>query len=319
MQEEMVKVPLVSSPFAKHMSESIESGPHGRMAAIEEEAAPSRTAQTDPVGNRKRKTLSVISGHASGPTRYRARTMVVVNYDGDMQKSFELLVRAIGTGRNLLRKAKMEAKMQELSALAGSSESEDEADDNEDDAIMAKVSYRPRVASMRARATIRNSARPGVNGAPSAPVALFDTTDKTLENAQSQCETAAHLTLREGDCRKELGSVRKNLAEVLETAKAQVTNFNAAAPRHPPEPQSQETSNTSVPSIEPAYKKHFPHISAPSPTPPPPPNNTVTTVPVTTLTGLKGMEIEVDDDEEDEEEDFPMPVRYTSRFAAARA
>ncbi|KAH8728674.1 hypothetical protein GQ44DRAFT_608896 [Phaeosphaeriaceae sp. PMI808] len=318
MQEKMVRVPTVSSPFAKHTTPSIELMQLGTVCAIPEQAAPSQGAQTDPIGNRKRKTLSLLSGNVSGPSRHRPRTMVVVDYDGDMQKSFELLVRAIGTGRNLLRKAKMEAKMQELAALAGESESEEEneADDDNEEAIIAKISYRPRMLSMRARATARNSSRPGIGGAANSPVVLFDTTDKTLESAQSLCETAAHLVIRDGDCRKELGVIRKTLTDVLEIAKTEAAKYPAATLQDLQQTRPQDAPDASLSSIDSPYKKHFPHISAPAASRLPP-NNTVTQIPITTLsTGPKSMEIEVDENDEDEEEDFKMPpVRFTSRFA----
>jgi hypothetical protein len=244
--------------------------------------------------------------------------MVVVSYDGDMQKSFELLVRAIGSGRNLLRKAKMEAKMNELAALAGSSEDEDEADDDEDAAVMAKISYRPRMSSMRARAAATRGGRRGASGGAATPAALFDTTDKTLEHAQNLCERASHVILRDGDCRTELGAMRKSFIDVLETAKTQVTKYNDAKLLEPQEPPSQDTSDTSISSADdPPYKKHFPRLSRPPPELQS--NNAPLSAPaaIAPQSALKIMDIEVDDDDDDDEPDFVLPhVRYTSRFGA---
>lgn len=319
MQDELAKVPKSLSPFAKRPTESIESIRPGRMCAIAEESAPSQGAQTDPVGNRKRKTMSVTSGRASGPSRYRGRTMVVVTYDGDMQKSFELMVRAVGTGRNLLRKAKMEAKMNELSALAGASEEEDEgADfDDDDDAVMAKVTYRPRISSMRMRPATQRGGHRGFAAGAIAPVALFDTTDKTLEHAQGLCEKAAHLTLRDGDCRKELAAMRKSFEDVLETAKAEATKCQALRPRELQEAPSQDTPDTSIPSTEPSYKRHFPQMAMSPPESITAPKEASSPVAIHALPPLKTMEIEVDDDEDEDEPDFVMPpVRLTSRFGA---
>jgi hypothetical protein len=308
MQDDLKKLPASLSPFARDAGTPTDPKQRARMGAIvEKEDAALYGAQTDSMASRKRKPLSVLSGRASAPLRYR-RTMVMVNYDGDMQKSLDLLVRAIGTGRNLLRKAKMEAKMNELAALADSSDDENEADDDEDDAIMAKISYRPRMASMRTRAAARRS------GA-GAPVALFDATDKALEHAQSLCEKAAHVTLRDGDCRKEMGCVRKSLVDVLETAKTEVTKCNTTRPQEPPEDYSNDTSATSLSSDEPSYQKHFPQISLPpSGTTP---KNMLPCIPTTTTpTANHTMDIEVDDDDEGDEPEFVMPVRFTSRFAA---
>jgi hypothetical protein len=311
MHEEMAKMPVLT-PMAKHTTGSVESIQHEGKVAVAEEAGPSQKTQTDPFANRKRKTPSMLSNRASLPSRYRPRALVVVNYDGDMQKSFELLVRAIGTGRNMLRKAKMEAKMNELAALAGPSDDEDEADDDENEAINAKITYRPRMSSMRARAAARRE--PGHSA--DMPVALFDTTDKTLEHAQSLCEKAAHAILRDGDCRTELGGMRKSFVDVLETAKTQVTKINTASPPPPKDIPSLAASDTSLSSAEPPYKRHFPQFSRP-----PPEIQSKSTVPslptnVPPHTTPKIMDIEVDDDDDEDEPEFVMPpVRLTSRFA----
>ena len=103
MQEDNINVPISQSPFGKRRSDSIDSI---RLDAIVEDTAPSNGTNTALAGSRKRKSLSVSSGRQSSSSRHR-KTMVVVSYDGDTQKSFELLVRAIGTGRNMLRKAKI--------------------------------------------------------------------------------------------------------------------------------------------------------------------------------------------------------------------
>jgi hypothetical protein len=209
----------------------------------------------------------------------------------------------------------MEAKMNELAALAGASEDEDEADDDENDAIMAKISYRPHMSSMRTRAVTGATGRNGVSSNAVTPVALFDTTDKTLEHAQVLCEKAAHLILRDGDCRTELGGMRKSFTDVLETAKIEVVRSAATKASQPQQPPSQDTSNTSLSSIEPSYKKHFPQLSQPPPQLPSTKSMLPTIPTITPDAPLKTMEIEVDDDDEDDEEEFVMPVRFTSRFA----
>lgn len=311
MQQHVIRAPVSTSPFAKRRTDSVESIKHDRMGAIGEEAAPSQSAQTDPMAGRKRKTPSVSSGRASGPSRYRPRTMVVVKYDGDVQKSFEVLVRAVGTGRNMLRKAKMEAKMNELAALAGPSDDDDEATDD-DEAILAKVSYRPRMTSMRTRQQPSSGAV--------TPAAIFDTTDKTLEHAQILCEKAAHVLLRDGDCRTELGGMRKSFSDVLETAKIEVGKCTAENAQQPQAVASIETPNTSLIG-EPSYKKHFPQLSRPPPPSESQAKNMLPSVPLVMAptNSSKVMEIEVDDDDDDDEPDFVMPVRFTSRFQAVRA
>ncbi|KAH7398147.1 hypothetical protein BKA66DRAFT_452457 [Pyrenochaeta sp. MPI-SDFR-AT-0127] len=318
MQDEVTKISVSPSRYAKRQSESTKSIRPGKLGAITEEVASSNAAHTDPPGNRKRKTLSVLSGRASGPARHRPKQMVIMNYDGDMQKSFELLVRAIGTGRNMLRKAKMEAKMIELAALAGGSSEEEEENDADEEEIMSKISYRPRMSSMRARAAARRSDRLGVPISSSTPVGLFDTTDKTLETAQGLCEKAAHVTLRDGDCRKELEAVRKNFEDVLETATTEVVKCNTRKSHEAHESHLQGTSDTPLSSVEPSYKKHFPSLSITPREREERPTAILPIVPVTSapLTP-KVVGIEVDDDEEDEDISFVMPpVRLTSRLTA---
>jgi hypothetical protein len=320
MQEEISRVSVSTLPFGKGKTGSMESIRPGKLdAVVEETIQADPTTPCNPLGSRKRKSPSVTSGRASGPTRYRPKTMVVVCYDGDMQKSFELLVRGLATGRNMLRKAKMEAKLAELAAIAGSSEDEDD----EEEHIMSKITYRPQMASLRMRAAARRG-RGGASG-PTPPAELFETTDKTLEQAQELCEKSAHLTLREGDCRTELKLVHMHLETVLSTAKTEVTKCVASQAQPTPTPQDQDTSDPSVSLVEPSYKRHFPSISAPRPVVEPEAKlesvvtrSTIRAPVAAPITAPKTMDIEVDDDdEEDEDMDFVMPpVRFTSRRAA---
>ncbi|KAF2855581.1 hypothetical protein T440DRAFT_158342 [Plenodomus tracheiphilus IPT5] len=316
MQDEITRVAISRSPFAKSKSGSVDSIRTGKMDAIAEEAAPTTGAHTDPLGNRKRKTPSVLSGRISGPSRYRARTMVVVSYDGDMQKSLELLVRAIGIGRNLLRKARMESKMNELAALASFSDEAD-IDHSEGEDSDPISTYRPRMSAMRAKTAARTSGRLGVTDGTNTPVALFETTDKRLEQAQELCEKAAHLTLREGDCRKELASVRKSFEEVLHTAETEVVKSNAQKLQDTPELQH-DTSDTSISSLETPSKDHCPPTSLPTLVPEPQPKvPQLAGITPATLMEPKILDMEVDDDDDDEDVDFVMPpIRLTSRMNA---
>jgi hypothetical protein len=240
--------------------------------------------------------------------------MIVVSYDGDVQKAFELLVRSIGTGRNMLRKAKMEARMNEMAARAESSEEEDEDDDGEEDVSQSRINYRARMSSLRARSAARRSGRLGVSSGSPTPAELFDATDKTLEQAQELCEKAAHLTLRDGDCRKELEGVRTHFQSLLETAKTEVTKCNARKLHDPPELHAHDTSDTSVSSIEPetSYRKHAPQATLPEPTPESLPKTTDPNAP--TSMPPKIVDMEVDDDDDDDEPFIMPPVRLTSRF-----
>ncbi|KAF2121519.1 hypothetical protein BDV96DRAFT_609555 [Lophiotrema nucula] len=286
MRDEIAKVPVSRSPPLKRRTGSVES--IRDLDAIIEDASTSNTPQQTPVMNRKRKTASVLSGQASGPLKYRTRMMVIVQYDGQIQKSFETLVRNIGTGRNMLRKGKMAAKMEALAELAGS---EDDSEGDDDD-VMAKIGYRHRagLSSMRARGAV--GIVPGRAGASSQE--MFDTTDKSLETAQGLCEKAAHQSLRDGDCRKELESARKHFENVLAIANQQVAKYTAQKEKE----VQKETSNIDAPvptSLQ--LKPTMPDIRA-----------TVAAAPTT----AKAVDIEIDD--ESDNDDFVMPpIRLTSR------
>jgi hypothetical protein len=315
MQNENTKVPISQSPFGKRRTDSTASI-RPALDAIAEDAVPSNATPTDAVGSRKRKSLSVSSGRVSGPSRHRPRTMVVVSYDGDMQKSFELLVRAIGTGRNMLRKAKMEARMNEMATQAESSEEDDDdVGDDDEEVDLSKVNYRARMSSLRARSAARRSGRLGVSSGVETPAVLFDTSDKTLEQAQELCEKAAHLTLRDGDCRKELEGVRKNFETMLETAKAEVEKCNARKAQHPPELQPHETSDTSMSSLESEmlYRKDTPQAALLLPELDTRPKTTLPQEPTAAPQPLKIVDIEVDEDDDDDDFVLP-PVRLTSRL-----
>lgn len=313
MQNENERIAISHSPFGKQTASNASIRPE-KLDVIDEVAAPASGSPTDGLGSRKR-SLSVSSGHVSGSSRHRPRTMVVVKYDGDMQKSFELLVRAIGTGRHMLRKAKMEAKMNEMAALAESSDDEDDVDeDEEEDVSLSRVNYRARMSSLRARSAARRSGRLGVSSGVATPAELFDMTDKTLEQAQELSEKAAHLILREGDCRKELEAVQQHFASLLETAKTEVAKCNARkSSQDPPELQAHETSDTSLSSIEaeiPSYKKNTP----PQTSLPGPESDAQSKSDPNASMPPKIVDIEVDDDDDDEDDFVLPPVRLTSRL-----
>ncbi|KAF2645347.1 hypothetical protein P280DRAFT_513258 [Massarina eburnea CBS 473.64] len=300
MQAELAKVPARSLPM-KRKTGSTES--LRDLNAIMEEPSSSPAPPSSPLITRKRKP-SIPSGNASGPSKYRSRMMIMVTYDGDVQKSFEQLVRAVGTGRNLLRKGKMAAKLEAMAALAGS---DDDDDGDNDDVIMSKIGYRHRtgLSSMRTRATMTQTS---VSDSSSTPVELFDSTDKELESAQSLCEKAAHQSLREGDCRKELEAVRKHFGGVQETAKQEVARYVARKEKEekeraaaPPEPTIGTPTPTPAPApIIPEPKQIQPvHVPIPS---------------STLHSSTQVIDIEVDDEEEEEDTHFVMPpIRLTSR------
>ncbi|KAF9739558.1 hypothetical protein PMIN06_006945 [Paraphaeosphaeria minitans] len=298
MQSDLSKMPFPRFVPFKKRSGSVES--IRNLNAIREE--PAAGAHQSESTARKRKEPSLLSGNQSGPSKLRSRTMIVVNYDGQIQTCIEQLVRAIGTGRNMLRKAKMAAKLDAMAAMAGSSsDDDDDDDDDESNVVMAKIGYRHRgLSSMRARGMMRVT-----EDTSSTSVERFDTADKALEEAQALCERAAHRLLREGDCRKELGGVRRYFGEVAELAKTEVAQYDAQklvadekeqqqVVRQGPEPEKQ--SLIPVPNVK---KALVPPIITPL---------------ISTNNTSKIIDIEIDDEEDSDDGSFVMPpVRLTSR------
>ncbi|OCK83588.1 hypothetical protein K432DRAFT_290722 [Lepidopterella palustris CBS 459.81] len=237
-QDEIARVPVPVMPVLKKSGstesirpkDDIKSDAIGIICEEQEQQKQSTAARHYQlqIAKRKRKTTSLLSGHASGPTKYRSRTMIIVYYDSEVQKAFETLVRNIGTGRNLLRKGKMAARMEALAEMTSGNDDDDEGDD---DPVLAKVGYRPRNGLPNFRST-----RPRMGGGM-GPTASeqFDIADKTLEKAQNLCERGAHQFLRDGDCRTELDGVRESLDEVLKLSETEVAKIKPAQKAEPVE------------------------------------------------------------------------------------
>ncbi|KAF2265781.1 hypothetical protein CC78DRAFT_174203 [Lojkania enalia] len=288
MRSEIAKVPVNRYPPLKRKTGSVES--IRDLDAIMEVRGTSTPAQQSPVITRKRKTPSVLSGQTSGPIKYRSRTMIIVQYDGEIQKAFETLVRNIGTARNMLRKGKMAAKLEAMVDLVGS----DDDSEGDDDDVMAKIGYRRRVgiSSMRMRGAMRNGGT--LSNVTTSPTELFDTTDKSLELAQVLCEKAAHQSLRDGECKAQLDTVGKHFEETLETASKEVAKRVARREREAAKEESNiNLSPSTTVEANPTVAIIRPTVSA-------------------ALTTAKAVDIEIDDNSE--EEDFVMPpIRLTSR------
>jgi len=227
--------------------------------------------------------------------------MIIVQYDGQVQSLFESLVRSIGTGRNMLRKGKIAARMDALAELAGP---EDDEQHSEEDSLMSNIEYRHRtgLSSMRSRGGLRGGRADIKKTGSGTPTELFDTTDKALEGAQSLCEKAAHQSLRDGSCQSELNGVRKNFEEVLEAARKEVAKYESRKEKETsPTPEEQQSTSPS------------PKIEAPTQTA----LSSIRPAPATAHTTSKTVNIDLAielDDDDGEEMTFVMPpIRLTSR------
>lgn len=173
------------------------------------------------LSQRKRKTASVASGDQSGPSKFRTKAAAVVFYDGDTQKRFEKLVRAVGSSRNAIRKGKMGAKVDCLSRTGSSSSEASNSSDGEGG------EFNPLTARLHIKST--RSPRPGAIFGRNADTEPFDKVDAKLERAQALCERAAHQILRDGDCTLEVTNARENFVEALLMAEKELPGLTKRA------------------------------------------------------------------------------------------
>lgn len=213
---------------------------------------------------KRQRTDSVISAEGAAP-KYRTRSMIIVYYDSYVQMFFEELVKFVSAGRNMMRKAKMAAKVAQIKRLA-----ELESPNDDDNAPIAvgtslengQIAVGPTAASkpedeeppLLYVSTRRMGAGPrttrnmysragggarmsrggpahvlGPDGKP-APPDVFDELDKGLEYVQSMCEHGAHQFLRDGDCGEEVANIKRRLAETKELADKEMARVEREDP-----------------------------------------------------------------------------------------
>ncbi|KAM7198151.1 hypothetical protein V8F33_005209 [Rhypophila sp. PSN 637] len=80
---------------------------------------------------KRQRTDSVVSAENQAP-KYRTRSMIIVYYDSYVQSFFEELVKFVSASRNMMRKAKMAAKVAQIKRLAEMEMPETESEDDED-------------------------------------------------------------------------------------------------------------------------------------------------------------------------------------------
>lgn len=297
MQEELAKMPL-SKSLLKKRTGSVESIRDLDTPPLHyDDRDNSHTPYIALHPSRKRKTPTITSGDISAPPKFRSRMMVIVTYDGQIQKSFEGLVRAIGTGRNMLRKAKMAAKAEEMAALAAFEEDSDEEDPYA--FVNSKIGYRNRTGLSSLRVKASTDGEVEVATPTVAPTEIFDVPDKALEFAQALCEKAAHQSLRDGDCRKELEGVKKHFQEIHDRAAVEVAKHLAKKQADEETKRIREEENRNL--TEPMEAEPTPAVPDGKPAPA-----------ISAGAPPGGIDIEVDD--EDDDMDFVMPpIRLTSR------
>ena len=205
---------------------------------------------------RKRtRTDSVVSAEGAGPS-YRTRSMIIVYYDSYVQSFFEELVKFVSASRNLMRKAKMAAKVAQIKRMAELELPEDDAPDGDKPADpdaplpvatteemsdlpplkyvstrqLRPVSRTPSGALASGRPMYSRAAARAAGGGGDQPPDVYDSLDKCLEEVQSMSERAAHQFLRDGDCVEEIDKVQRRLHEAKALADKEMARVKKEEP-----------------------------------------------------------------------------------------
>ena len=175
---------------------------------------------------RKRHRSQSIVSVEGNPAAYRSRSMIIVYYDSYVEGFFEELVKFVSASRNLMRKAKMAAKVAQIKRMAEMDNKDDDEGDDDSETPSQPLPSLRYLSSRRTAALSPSLARmSGTRGGASAGAGaqdsssdFYDKLDKGLEYVQSMCERAAHQFLRDGDCNEEINNISTRLAETKELA-----------------------------------------------------------------------------------------------------
>ncbi|POR39091.1 Uncharacterized protein TPAR_00720 [Tolypocladium paradoxum] len=174
---------------------------------------------------KKRRASSMVSAEGAPPT-YRTRSMIIVYYDSYVQGFFDELVRFISSSRNLMRKARMAAKVAQIKRMAELEMPDDDNGSGDDGLPSLRYMSTRRLGPMSA---MRRPQLGGPNGPDQGPD-VYETLDKGLEFVQSTCEHGAHQFLRDADCEEEINKIRARMNEVLATAKKELERVQREEP-----------------------------------------------------------------------------------------
>ncbi|KAI0972686.1 hypothetical protein F4678DRAFT_471649 [Xylaria arbuscula] len=194
---------------------------------------------------KRQKTDSMMSGEGGSP-KYRSRRMVMVYYDSYVQSFFEELVKFVSAQRNLMRKAKMAAKVAHIKRLAELEMPEGDEDDEGEMRLqyLSTRSYggalrNPALGLMPGRG-MRTSALNGGLGSFNEKGDIWDELDKGLESVQGLCERAAHQFLRDGDCNDEIEKIKSRLVKVKELAVKEKERISAEQTKKEAQPEPEQ-------------------------------------------------------------------------------
>lgn len=173
------------------------------------------------LSQRKRKTFSACSGDMSGPSKYRSRALVVVYYDGDIQKRLTNIVQQFSTCRNDIRRSKLNAKVDLLSRSGSSSSGSGNDNSAGEETVKGIGSFTYKTTRLRLQDLSAVSKLDGCEA--------LDKVDGLLEKSQNLCEHAAHQVLRDGDCTTEVSQVKKLLEQARSSAELELPSLEKLA------------------------------------------------------------------------------------------
>ncbi|KAG6012342.1 hypothetical protein E4U43_007836 [Claviceps pusilla] len=180
---------------------------------------------------KKRRPNTVVSAEGAAPT-CRTRSMIIVYYDSYVQGFFDDLVRFVSSSRNLMRKAKMAAKVAHIKRMA-ELEIANEAKRCSSERFAVDALPPMRYTSTCRLGSISHddmSTEPRQPGDSNEPVDVYDSLDKSLEFVQSTCEHSAHQFLRDADCHDEIQKIQARLVEVLQESKDEIERVQRQGP-----------------------------------------------------------------------------------------
>ncbi|CAI4210867.1 unnamed protein product [Parascedosporium putredinis] len=179
---------------------------------------------------RKRHRSQSIVSVEGNPAAYRSRSMIIVYYDSYVESFFEELVKFVSASRNLMRKAKMAAKVAQIKKLAELDNQDDDDDDDDDPNAPSTPAITQVSQQCPLIGTISCVCSPRSEGYGGEASDFYDKLDKGLEYVQSMCERAAHQFLRDGDCNEEIGNISRRLGETKELADKEMERIKVEEP-----------------------------------------------------------------------------------------
>lgn len=193
-------IPAPAVPFPSSLENCAAPHKHAREAVLASHSA----AGCPP---RRRRRFSSMASVDGPPTTYQTRCSIIVYYDKYVQAFFDELVHFFSTGQSLVRKARMAAKIAQITRLAEMEMPDDDSNTGDDNNIYDGLpSFR--YSSTRKLGPVSVSRQ-------SQWLLICETLDESLESVQHTCVRCANKFLRDGRCEDGIQNIRSRMGEVL--------------------------------------------------------------------------------------------------------